>query len=157
MTVKQLNILETQGQLGFNRVARINFSDISAAATSATVKLSVAVPAGSLLKNFSHKIITNFDGGATSALVIDVGHNGATIDDPDAYIDNVSIHADGTPINTAVGAGASNVGGFLAREATDLEAVFTATGANTSVLTQGEVEIRWLEIPASVLDSAGNF
>jgi hypothetical protein len=156
-TIKTLNVIETQGQLGFNRVARINFSDISAAATSATVKLSESVAVGSLIKNFSHRLVTPFDGGATTELTVKVGHNGAAIDDDDAYIVATSIHLDATEILCAVGAGTNNANGYMPREVTDIEAVFTATGANTSVLTTGEVELRWLEIPANQLNAVGNY
>lgn len=145
MIIKKLSNLETRGGLQYNRVARITAADISAAATTKTVKLVTGLAARGLIKNFAHDLITTFDGGATSELTIKVGHNGATVDDDDAYIAATSLHEDASKVICAVGAGANNVGGYMPVESTDIEAVFTATGANTSVLTQGEVELRWLE------------
>lgn len=149
--IKRLGNIETKAGLQYNRVARITFSDISAAATSFTGQLSTDVPARSLIKGFAHDIITPFTGGAGTNLTIKVGHNGAAVDDDDAYIAATEINSAGTEILCAVGAGANNVGGYMNVEATNIEAVFTATGANTSTLTAGEIEVRWLELPASEL------
>ena len=155
ITVKHLDQIETKAGLQYNRVVRIKYSDteVAVASTGATITLTNDASARSLIKNFAHDLITAFDGGATSSLVIDVGYNGAAVDDVDAFIDNVELHADGTEIICAVGAGVSNVGGYMPVETTDIEAVLTATSANLSVLTQGEVELRWLEIPAAELRS----
>jgi hypothetical protein len=52
--------------------------------------------------------VTAFDGGATSALALDVGHNGATTDDADSILDNYEVHVDATEVMFGDGNGAGD-------------------------------------------------
>ena len=99
--------------------------------------------------------MTAFDGGATSNLVIDFGYDYASLtDDPDAFIDNLELHADGTEILGSDGNGAVFATlrtGWYALEAADLEVLLTATGANLTALTTGEVHVYWAQSDTTAL------
>ena len=104
----------------------------------------LAYTAGMLFDKAAYKLVTAFDGGATSALALDVGHNGATTDDPDSLLDLYEIHVDATEVFYGDGNGAVFATlrtGYAALDAGNIEATFTATGANLTALTQGEVHI----------------
>ena len=100
--------------------------------------------AGTIVQQAAYRLVTAFDGGATSALALDVGHNGATTDDPDSFLDNYEVHADATEITAGDGNGAVFATlrtGYAALDAGNYEATFTATGANLSTITSGEIHI----------------
>lgn len=151
------------------------------ATTAATLELAPGVAARSKIENIDWNLITAFDGGATSELTLKLGYDLASgTDDDDAFLSAVSLHADSTAIvtrpNSLAVADASTVDGtYGAPEAAviadlrtelnkllqrvarwftvawDLEAIFTATGANLTELTAGEVHIyaRLVEYPAA--------
>jgi hypothetical protein len=142
MLVENLGIHD-QARTGFTHKFTIQLADVVAlgAATSGAIALAPYV-AGYGCIGAAYKLVTAFDGGATSALKLDVGHNGATTDDPDSILDNYEIHADGTEVfyGDANGAAFATLRtGYFPLDAGNYEATFTATGANFDVLTQGEV------------------
>jgi len=129
---------------GWTHVFVIPFTDLNttAATTKTITLLSLAV--GDIVRNAAFCLTTPFDGGATSALSLDVGHNGATVDDPDSLLDAYEIHLDATEILAGDANGAAFATlrtGFAPQEAADIEALFTATGGNLTLLTQGEIRI----------------
>ena len=75
---------------GYTDSIRITHEDLTAAATTQTI--TKTVKAGSQVRSVAFKVHTAFDGGATSALKLDVGDG----DDADGFIDNNEIHVDAT-------------------------------------------------------------
>lgn len=132
---------------GFTHAAVVRFSDISAAATTKVVDLFSA-PADSIVREVGFYLNEAFDGGATSGLTLQIGVTGV---DTDGFVTAIEVHADGTEVSSAYCDGAFfTVGGdagtakakvYDAASATTISALFTATGGNTEVLTQGKVTI----------------
>ena len=136
---------QEKAAIGFTHKFVIPHTDMtSTAATTLTIDL-LAVTAGTVVKNVAHRVVTNFDGGATSALTLDLGYDlAAGVDDPNGFIEAVSVHADGTPVAFGLANGAAfatKLTGYAFLEAATIDALFTATGANLTALTQGEVHI----------------
>jgi len=132
---------------GFSHKAVITYDDLDGTAAT-TLALTVGKAArGTLISAAGYRLVTAFDGTSTTALVIDFGYDYATLtDDPDAFIDNLEIHNDGTEILGSDGNGAVFATlrtGWQALEAADLEVLFTATTANLTDLTSGEIHVYW--------------
>ena len=143
-TFLQLNAAD-QARFGFTHKVVISYTDLTAlgAVASGTVALATYT-AGLGCTKAAYRLVTAFTGGATSALALDVGHNGATTDDPDSLLDNYEVHSTGTEIFFGDGNGAVFATlrtGYYPLDAGTYEALFTATGANLNVLTAGEVNI----------------
>lgn len=160
MIVKPLQ-LEEQIKTKCNYVAEIDYTDlVTTAGTSKTLVLFSTGQARDIVDRVLMDLVTPFDGGSTSGCVIDVGYNGASVDDADAFIDNIELHKDGTEILCDAG---SIVAGtvdetfaatealvvnslrahqpFAAQEAYAIEAVFTGAGANFTETTTGRVRV----------------
>jgi hypothetical protein len=140
----QLNAAD-QARYGFTHKVVITFADLTAlgAVASGTVALATYT-AGLGCTKAAFRLVTAFTGGATSALALDVGHNGATTDDPDSILDNYEVHSTGTEIFFGDGNGAVFATlrtGYYPLDAGTYEALFTATGGNLNALTAGEVNI----------------
>lgn len=91
-------------------------------------------PVGTTISDCGLRIITNFDGGATSDLSVVLGDG----NDTDRLLTATIIHEDATEV-PAKAMGAVTIP--YAYPITDtIDAVFTATGANLDALTSGEVE-----------------
>lgn len=136
---------QEKADCGFTHKFVIPYTDMtSTAGTTLTIDL-MSVTAGTVVKNVAHKVVTNFDGGATSALTLDLGYDlAAGTDDPNGFIEAVSVHADGTPVAYGLANGAAfatKLTGYAFLEAATIDALFTATGANLTALTQGEVHV----------------
>lgn len=122
---------------GFTDSIRIGHADLTAAATTETINL--AVKAGTQVRNVAFKLHTAFDGGSTSNLTLQVGDSA----DTDAFVSNSIVHVDATEENYGPSVAAA-VGGKLGKVfAADgnINMLFTATGANVSVLDAGDIEI----------------
>lgn len=140
----QLNAAD-QARFGFTHKVVITFADLTAlgAVASGVVPLATYT-AGLGCTKAAFRLVTAFTGGATSALALDVGHNGATTDDPDSILDNYEVHSTGTEIFFGDGNGAVFATlrtGYYPLDAGTYEALFTATGGNLNALTAGEVNI----------------
>jgi hypothetical protein len=143
--MKQLQLSNEEKILGFTHKFGVLHTDLTAlgAVTSGAVVLAPYI-AGQAVTAAAFKLVTAFDGGATSALALDVGHNGGTTDDPDSLLDNYEVHADATEILYGLGNGAAFATlntGYAPLDAGNYEATFTATGGNLNALTTGEVTI----------------
>jgi hypothetical protein len=118
----------------------IKYSDISAAATTSNYE-AVQIPIYGIVKTVTYVLDTEFDGGATSELTIQIGDG----TDPDGYIEAKSVHADATPVFTSISDGAylfdNVVNGKQYAAADSIDVLFTATGANTSALTAGSLRV----------------
>ena len=143
-TFLQLNAAD-QARYGYTHKSVITFADLVAlgAVSSGVVSLATYT-AGLGCTKAAFRLVTAFTGGATSALALDVGHNGATTDDPDSILDNYEVHSTGTEILFGDGNGAVFATlrtGYYPLDAGTYEALFTATGGNLNALTAGEVNI----------------
>lgn len=122
----------------------IKYSDISAAATTNTYE-AIQIPIYGVVKTVAYVLDTEFDGGATSEMTVQIG-DGV---DPNGYILAKSVHVDGTAVLTSVVDGAYltvgtdvDTGNSKQYAAADtIDVLFTATGANLSVLTQGSMRV----------------
>lgn len=137
--------LNEQARTGFTHKFTIDYLDLVAAGAATTLTIDLAAyAAGTALLAAAYRLETAFDGGATSALALDVGHNGATTDDPDSALDNYEIHADATEVLFGDGNGAIFATlrtGYCPLDAGTYQALFTATGGNLNVLTTGKIHI----------------
>jgi len=137
-------LLSTQevAQTGFTHKFTVTHEDLTAAATTETVTLT-GLTRGMLITNAAFNLVTPFDGGATSELTLQVGWDTVNAD-PNGLIDAVSVHADATEILVGDATGAAFATLRTGRPvvaAQNATALFTATDANVSVLTTGEVDI----------------
>ena len=122
----------------------IKYQDISAGSTTNTFA-AISIPAYGIVKDVTFFLDTEFDGGATSELTIQIG-DGA---DPDGYITAQSVHADATPVTSALidglylndGTTDYTVNGKQYTADDTIDVLFTATGGNLDVLTAGSVRI----------------
>lgn len=158
MIVTQLTSTERL-QGGFTHRAVIDFNDLVAkgATTTGTFDLHSYIGGRHLYGPSAYKLVTPFDGGATSNLALDVGHNGGTTDDPDGMLDNYELHADATEVNSGEGNGAIYAtlrSGYAPQDSGVLQALFTATGGNLNALTQGKVAIFFTVIDLTALSPA---
>lgn len=153
-TVTKLSAEETR-ECGFTHKAIVRHTDLTGtAATSKVETLLSGLTAGTLVQAAAFRLVTPFDGGATTNLALDVGWNlAAGTDDPDGLLDNYEIHVDATEVLAGDGNGAAFATlrtGFAFQESGSIEALLTATGANLSALTTGEV---WIYLSVVDLDN----
>jgi hypothetical protein len=134
MATTKYNGKSIQELAGYTDSIRITHEDLTASATTQTI--TKTVKAGTQVRSVAFKVHTAFDGGSTSALKLDVGDG----DDPDGFIDNEEIHADATEVLYGPALDGVMTGKTYAAD-DDIDILFTATGANVSVLDAGEVEI----------------
>lgn len=145
--------LEQQAHSGFSHRFTVDYTDFTAAATTQVFQLLNSLPRGTMVTAAAFELETPFDGGATSALAMDVGYDLlAGTDDPDAFLDNYEVHLDATEVLAGDGNGAVFATlrtGYVSQEQMDLEVLFTATGANVTALTAGKVHIylKVVELP----------
>lgn len=122
----------------------IKYSDISAAATTNTIE-AIQLPIYGIVKAVTYVLDTEFDGGATSELTIQIGDG----TDPNGYIEAKSVHADATAVATSLVDGLylndsttdNVINGKQYAAADTLDVLFTATGANLDVLTAGSLRV----------------
>ena len=126
---------EARAQTGFTHKIEITHADLTAAATTETLALfpqTGTFPAGTACQRVGFSLKTPFDGGATSTMTLQVGDGG----DVDRLLPAVVVHEDGSEIDFGI-TNLDHV--YLAADTID--ALFTATGANVSVLTAGAIDI----------------
>lgn len=122
----------------------IEASELTAASTTETIE-AIQVPAYGIVQQVAYYLVEEFDGGATSELTVQLGDAA----DADGYITAQSVHADATSVKSAIVDGAYlNVGtdvntgnGKQYSAPGTINVLFTATGANVSVLTQGKIRV----------------
>lgn len=147
--MKVQNLTQQESNRFTHRV-EIDWTDlVGTAATTKTIDLLTGLGKGDIVLGAAFLLETPFDGGATSALALDVGYDlAAGTDDPDAFLDNYEIHLDASEVLAGDGNGAVFATlrtGYAFQESAKVTALFTATGGNLSVLTTGKVII-WLEV-----------
>lgn len=143
--MEQLQLTSEERSSGFTHKFVIDFTDLAALGGVTTGAIALApYVAGQACTKAAYKLNTAFDGGASTTMVLDVGHNGAVTDDPDSLLDNYVVHVDGTEVFYGLGNGAAfaaNATGYVPLDAGNYEATFTATDGNLNALTTGEITI----------------
>lgn len=172
MKTYQLNA-EEQRKTKCNFAAEIDYTDLSGtAATTKTLTLDSDGVARDVVDRMIFDTVTKFAGGSISALTVQAGYDYATLTDvADAFIDAKSIYNDSNgllvdagsiPTSTIDGTWDNTNEGplltqlrkrcaFGAQEAYSITALFTATGANLTALTQGRIRFYWEKIRLSDL------
>jgi hypothetical protein len=134
--------LETRAGSGFTHVAEVKFTDLNTTAgltkTLQLIPETLGFPAGTFVRMpAGHRIITPFVGAGITSLNYTVGDD----NDTDRYITAQSLIG-GTPFTYAMTP--NSVGTLPAvfnSNGLELNALFTAVGANLTALTAGEI---WL-------------
>jgi len=154
MTTITLDTVEERAT-GWTHMLKLDITDTTAAATTKAVVLVPGLVAGDIVRNAAFYLKSGFVGAAVTNLTMQVGWNGASVDDPDGLIEAVELATAGTEILAGDATGvafATKRTGFAPQEAAAIEALFTSTGANLSVCTAGEV---WVYLNISRLPSIG--
>jgi hypothetical protein len=132
---------ETLDRVGFNWKAIIEYTDLVVAGLTASLQIfprgAASFPAGLSVLRAGLSVVTNFDGGATSSLTVQVGDDGAVA----RLLPATQIHEDGTEIPYFVVAAGTTTQPFAYNAANGIDALFTSVGANLNALTQGKVEL----------------
>ena len=141
MKATQLPI-ETQAALGFTHkvvikaTADATTTDLTAAATTQTLNVLPAsggnFAAGHVVLRTGYRLVTAFSGGAASALTVQVGDSAAA----NTFITAQSVWGAATPINHVV-----SQTGKAYNAADNIRVLITATGANVSTITAGELHL----------------
>lgn len=129
---------------GYNYKKTITSDDLTAASTSQTIQ-AIEIPAYGKVHDVTFYLEEAFDGGATTTMTITIGDG----TDADGYITSKVVHVDGTEVFSAQIDGAyfndvttdNVINSKYYATADTLDVVFTATGANVDVLTQGKIHI----------------
>lgn len=147
---------ETVAKTGFTDLVIIDYTDLVAkgATTSGVFSLSTYTAAAQLFGPVAAKLIAGFVGPSVTNLTLKIGHNGGTTDDDDSLLEAIELATAGTEINSSGSNGAAfatKLTGYAPQDAGTIEATFTATGANLSVLTSGKVGILFTRTDLSAL------
>lgn len=140
---------------GFSHVFKITHADLSGTAATTKAQALVTLPVGSLVRNAAFYLKTGFVGASVTNLTLELGWNGATVDDPNGLIEAAELATAGTEILAGDATGvafATKRTGFAPQESAGIEALFTATGANLTALTAGEV---WVALDVVDLSQLG--
>jgi hypothetical protein len=142
---------------GWTHRFKITNADLTAAATTQTLQLigtaQNGLAAGDFVRSAAFYLPTAFSGGAATSLTMQVGWDYATGTDVPAGLIAASelLSAARIVAGDATGSAFATLRtGFAAVEGADIEALFTATGANVSTITAGEV---WVFLQISKLSS----
>lgn len=175
MTVTQIT-KEMQAALGATHRVNLKYTDLTdTAGTAKTLTPFSALAAGHYIRFVCYRLKTNFDGGSTSDMTLSSGIVGLTTVATRLF-QAQSVHEDGTevptfpPNNGVVDTSAIdttygqaeldvitslrnlvnkllNVQGMTVDQATDITLTATATGANLTALTQGEIDLFYQIVP----------
>lgn len=129
---------------GFSHVYTVPYTELTdTASTTKTIDLLANLPVGTLVDKAALYLESGFVGASVTNLLCEVGWNSAA-DDPDGLLAGYEIATAGTEILAGDGDGAAFATlrtGYAFVATGDIEAVFTATGANLTALTAGKVHI----------------
>jgi len=129
---------------GFSHVVMIDYTDLNTTAgTTKTLEILPGMKLGSLVDKAAMYLETGFVGASITNLLLEVGWD-STADDADGLLAGYEVATAGTEILAGDGDGAAFATlrtGFAFVAAGEIEALFTATGANLTALTAGRVHI----------------
>lgn len=144
MELTKLSAEETR-EFGYTHKAIVTHDDLTAAATTETITLVTGLGVGHIIKEAAFRLVSGFVGASVTNLTLEVGYDLASgSDDPNGLIEAVEIATAGTEILSGDATGAvfaTKRTGFAPQEGCSITALFSATGANVSVLTAGEVHV----------------
>ena len=123
---------------GATHLVKVLYSDLTAAATTQTLPIlpaSGTLAAGTIVECIGHRCVTAFAGTSITAVTLQVGDGSDTDRLCTAALDDL-IAAGYTAVPRSV-----TTQPYALASADAIDALFTATGANLSVLTAGEVHI----------------
>jgi hypothetical protein len=138
MEIRTLSQNEQAAYGGATHIVKVDRFDLTAAATTQTLPILPAVgnlPAGTIVECIGHRVVTAFAGPSITAVTLQVGDGGDTDRLCTAALDDL-IAVGFTAVPRSV-----TTQPFCLAAADAVDALFTATGANLSVLTAGEVHI----------------
>lgn len=138
MEIRTLSQNEQAAYGGATHIVKVVSTDLTAAATTQTLPILPAtgtLPAGTIVECIGHRVVTAFAGPSISAVTLQVGDGGDTDRLCTSALDDL-IAAGFTAVPRSV-----TTQPFCLASADAIDALFTATGANLSVLTAGEVHI----------------
>jgi hypothetical protein len=159
--VKEL-LLEERIKTGCSHMLEVDFEYLKSIPAITTTATLVVLPfiARDVVNFAMLDVVTTFDGASVTAAKVDFGYNGATVDDADAFIDNIEVCTAGTELLADAGSAAPDVTDatygaqelavlnslrslrpWAAQEAGNLELVITLTGGNHSALTAGRLRV----------------
>lgn len=149
MTYYNYSALEQPAVNGATHRLTIKYTDLTdTAATSLTTAIfpetdSTTFPIGCQVQVLGCKVSTAFAGGAVSALTLKIGDGG----DDDRYM--TTTYGDlFTATHRAIPAGVTTQP-YVYAAADTVDAIFTATGANLTALTAGQVDIYLKFLPVA--------
>lgn len=123
---------------GATHLVKVVSTDLTAAATTQTLPIlpaSGTLPAGTIVECIGHRCVTAFAGTSITAVTLQVGDGSDTDRLCTAALDDL-IATGYTAVPRSV-----TTQPFAFGSADAVDALFTATGANLSALTAGEVHI----------------
>lgn len=136
---------EESRETGYTHKSIITHDDLTAAALTQTITLVSGLGVGHLIKEGAFRLVSGFVGASVTNLTMEVGYDlTAGADDPNGIIESVELATAGTEILAGDANGViflTKRTGFAPQEGCTVTALFTATGANVSVLTAGEVHV----------------
>lgn len=115
----------------------VPYTDVETAATTKTITLH-ATPANALIDGVLVNVTTAFSGGSISAITVQVGYSSDTdnLILPRSVASTGQIGAEPTDLGEALG----NLKSYFVTSARTHQLLFTATGANLTDLTQGQLD-----------------
>lgn len=124
----------------FTHSVTLTYEDVNdTAGTTKTVAIhpeSGTLSAGTVLHACGYKVNTDFDGGGTTDLTIQVGDG----DDTDRYLAAASVHEDGTENDYGISTLDVTIAESVSAADT-IDVLFTSSTANLDALTSGSVTI----------------
>ncbi len=141
-------ILQEAALKGYTNIKVIKAEDLVSTTSGGAETVDLfSVPSDAIVREVVAYVKTEFDGASSSDLAITVGDD----DDADGFIASFTIHADGTPVSSAVNSGAyfndgttdNAVNGKVYDNAAakTISAVLTPTGDSNSDIDTGEIVI----------------
>lgn len=127
---------EGRAGTGYTHKVYIPYSDLTD--TAALTKTTQIFPRSGdfqhplLVRKVLTKVLTNFDGGATSSLTAEIGDGG----DSARLLAAQEVHEDAATVQEK-----QNEPGHIYSSADGIDITWTATGANLDALVQGELEV----------------
>lgn len=171
MKIEQVSAQQAALFVGATHRINLTWDDLVGTAATSLTQVLAALPARTGIRFCGYNLVTAFQGGSTSALTLRLGVDRASgTDDDDAFLAATSLHNSATPViigpvpvadvdasavdttygqqeadvitsNRSVSNALLKLQPRAYSDAVEIEAVWTATGANLSALTAGEVDV----------------
>jgi hypothetical protein len=124
-------------QFGVTHRGIVTYANLISDYVDATAKAIFPVAAGDQVSQFTYRLVTTFDGGATTSMLLIVGDGVVT----NRYLVSKELHEDGTEI--AYFSNVAATAPYTYEVADTVDAIFDVVTAAYSVLTQGQIDLYW--------------